>query len=147
MEVILLEDIPKLGDMGEIVSVKPGYARNYLLPQRLALRASTGNVAQLSHQKKMVEARKARKRAEAEQIFGNLNQLSVTLTKKSGEGDRLFGSVTNRDVAAALAANGVEVDAKKILLDNPIKELGIYQVNIKLHADIHADVRVWVVAA
>jgi large subunit ribosomal protein L9 len=147
MQVILLEDIPKLGDMGEVVNVKPGYARNYLLPQKLALLASTGNVAQLQHQRQMVDARKARLRAEAQAVLGKIDQTSVTIPKKAGDGDRLFGSVTNRDIAAALHNAGVEVDSKKILLDEPIKELGIYLVRVKLHADIKTDIRVWVVAA
>ncbi len=147
MQIILLEDIPKLGDMGEIVDVKPGYARNYLIPQKLALRASTGNVSQLTHQKTMIEARKARMRQEAEAILGNLDNISVSVARKTGDGDRLFGSVTTRDISAALAAQGLEVDSKKVLIDNPLKELGIFEIRIKLHADIHATVRVWVVAA
>lgn len=147
MQVILLEDIPKLGDMGAVVNVKPGYARNYLIPQKLALHASNGNVAQLKHQKQMIDARKERMRVAAEDILAKVDGTAIAVAKKSGEGDRLFGSVTNRDIAAALKNQGVDVDSKKILLDNPIKELGIYGVRIKLHADIHAYIRVWVITA
>ncbi len=146
MEVILLEDVNKLGDMGEIVSVKPGYARNYLIPQGLALRASTGNLAQLKHQQQMVEARRIRQRNEALGIQGKLNGVSVTIPKKSGENDKLYGSVTKRDIATALEAQELTINSKKLLMDQPIKELGIYKLTAKLHADVTADIRVWVVA-
>ncbi len=146
MQVILLEDVNKLGDMGQIVDVKPGFARNYLLPQGLALLASTGNVARLNHQRQMIEARRVRERNEALGIQQSVDSVSVTLPKKAGENDKLFGSVTNRDIATALDALGHSVNPKKIQLDNPIKDLGVYDVKIKLHADVHAKVRVWVVA-
>ncbi len=147
MQIILLEDVPKLGDMGAVVDVKPGYACNYLIPQGMALLASTGNVSQLRHQQRMIESRKQRLRVEAEQVLTKVDNISVTVTKKVGENDRLFGSVTNRDIAALVKAAGHEVDSKKILIDGPLKELGIYKVRIKLHADLIATVNVWVVAA
>lgn len=145
MEVILLEDVSKLGDMGELVDVKPGYARNYLIPQKLAVIASTGNRSRFAHQQKMVEARKVKMRKAAEEIFSGLNQLSVTIAKKAGDQDTLFGSVTNRDITAALASSGYEVDHKKIRMDRPLRELGIFEIDVKLHADIVATVKVWVV--
>ena len=148
MQVILLEDVPKLGDMGEIVNVKPGFARNYLLPQKLALQASSGNVAQLTHQRQMIDSRKEKMRAEAEQLQKGLDGVSVTIAKKAGDNtDRLFGSVTNRDIASALESAGHKVDSKKILLENPIKELGIFGVPVKLHTNITASVKVWIVNA
>lgn len=146
MQVILLEDVNKLGDMGDIVDVKPGYARNYLIPQGLALRASTGQVNQLRHQKQMIEARKVRLHNEAQVLRRQLDQLSVTIAKKVGEGDRLYGSVTNRDIAAAMGALGHTVNPKKLMMDGPLRELGIYAIRIKLHSDVVADIRVWVVA-
>jgi large subunit ribosomal protein L9 len=146
MQIILLEDVNKLGDMGDVIDVKPGYARNYLIPQGLALRASTGNVSQLKHQKRTIESRKERLRAEALEILHQVDKVSVTIPKKSGEKDKLFGSVTNRDIATALGHEGHSVNPKKILLDNPIKELGIFKVRVKLHSDIVANVMVWVVA-
>ena len=146
MQIILLEDVNKLGDMGDIVEVKPGYARNYLIPQGLAMRASTGQITQLKHQQAMIEARKVRQRNEAVGLLNDIDGLSVTIPKKSGENDKLFGSVTNRDIATLIAAEGHTVNPKKILLENPIKDLGIYKVTIKLHSDVKAQVRVWVVA-
>lgn len=146
MEVILLEDVNKLGDMGDLVEVKPGYARNYLIPQKLAVRASIENKAMFEHQKKKIEVRKLKMRAQALEIQGQLDQVSVTIAKKAGEGDKLFGSVTSRDIATALAARNIEVNHKKLQLETSIRELGIYDVNIKLHADIVAGIRVWVVA-
>jgi large subunit ribosomal protein L9 len=146
MEIILLEDVNKLGDMGDLVEVKAGYARNYLIPQKLAVRASTGNKALFDHQKSKVEARKLKLRAQALEVQGQLSHVSITIAKKVGESDKLFGSVTSRDIGTALAARGVELNSKKLILDNSLRELGIYNVGIKLHADIHANVRVWVVA-
>ncbi|MBH23827.1 MAG: 50S ribosomal protein L9 [Myxococcales bacterium] len=146
MEVILLEDVSKLGDMGELVDVKPGYARNYLIPQKLAVRASTGNKAQFEHQKKMIDSRKLKMRAAAVEAQGQLENVSITIAKKAGESDKLFGSVTSRDIAATLATEGIEVDHKKVMLEQAIRELGIYDVVLKLHAEIKATVRVWVVA-
>jgi large subunit ribosomal protein L9 len=146
MEIILIEDVPKLGDMGEVVQVKPGFARNYLIPQRLAVRADSRNKSQLNHQRRIIDARRIKLASEAETTRSAIDQISVTLPKRSGDGDKLFGSVTNRDIAAVLRAAGHEVNPKKILLDGPIKELGIFTVHIKLHADIVAGIRVWVVS-
>ncbi|MEL6177811.1 MAG: 50S ribosomal protein L9 [Myxococcota bacterium] len=146
MEVILLEDVPKLGDMGELVDVKPGYARNYLIPQKLAVRASVGNKAQFTHQRQMIESRKHKMRAAALDTQGQLDNVSITIAKKAGDSDKLFGSVTARDISATLGTQGIEVDHKKVMLDQPVRELGIYDVMLKLHSDIKAKVRVWVVA-
>jgi large subunit ribosomal protein L9 len=147
MEVILIEDVAKLGDMGHTVNVKPGYARNYLIPQKLALPASKGNRKQVEHQLQMIEARKKRRAAEAVELQAKVNGAAVTIARKANEEtDKLFGSVGNRDIASALATAGHDVDHKKILIDNPLRELGIYTITIKLHASITAEVKVWVVA-
>ena len=146
MQIILLEDVNKLGDMGDVVDVKPGYGRNYLIPQGLAVRASTGNVAQLKHQKRLIDSRRDRLRAEALELLQHVDKVSVTIPKKSGEKGKLFGSVTNRDIATSLGHEGHNVNPKKIILDGPIKDLGIYKVRVKLHSDVVANVLVWVVA-
>ncbi len=146
MEIVLIEDVPKLGDMGEVVNVKPGFARNYLIPQRLAVRADSRNKSQLEHQRRMIESRRSRLAGEAEELRSHIDQVSVTIPKRSADADKLFGSVTSRDIAAALRSTGTEVSSKKIILDQPIKELGVYTVRVKLHASIVADIRVWVVA-
>jgi large subunit ribosomal protein L9 len=146
MQIILLEDVNKLGDMGDVIDVKPGYGRNYLIPQGLAVRASTGNVAQLKHQKRLIDSRRDRLRAEALELLQQVDKVSVTIPKKSGERGKLFGSVTNRDIATSLGHEGHNVNPKKIVLDGPIKDLGIYKVRVKLHSDVVANVLVWVVA-
>jgi large subunit ribosomal protein L9 len=146
MQIILLEDVNKLGDMGDVIDVKPGYGRNYLIPQGLAVRASTGNVAQLKHQKRLIDSRRDRLRAEALELLQQVDNVSVTIPKKSGERGKLFGSVTNRDIATSLGHEGHNVNPKKIVLDGPIKDLGIYKVRVKLHSDVVANVLVWVVA-
>jgi len=145
MEIILLEDVPKLGDMGEVLNVKPGYARNYLIPQKLAQRASKANKAQFEHQQRMVAARRARLRGEALETHKTLDQISVILPRKAGESDKLYGSVTKRDITAALHDHGHDIDTKKVVLDNPLRELGIYAVRVKLHADVVSTIRVWIV--
>ena len=146
MEIILIEDVPKLGDMGEVVSVKPGYARNYLIPQRLAVRADSRNKTQLDHQRRIIESRRVKLAGEAEALRSKIDQISVTIPKRTADADKIFGSVGSRDIAAALRAEGTEVNSKKIMLEQPIRELGVYTVRIKLHGDIVADVRIWVVA-
>src|SRR6476659_7535796 len=125
MEVILREDVTTLGKAGEMVRVKPGYARNYLLPQGLAFEATEGN----------------KKRIAAE-----LRSVSVTLTGKAGEEGKLFGSMTAQDIAAALAAQGHQVDRRRIELEHPIKALGSHTVGVRVHPEVHAEVRVSVVA-
>ncbi len=146
MEIILIEDVPHLGDMGDVVVVKPGYARNYLIPQKLALRASKGNKAHFEHQRRVIETRKEKLRAAAVELQQAIAGVSVILPRKAGENDKLYGSITKRDITTALAEAGHQVDPKKVILDNPLRELGIYKVMIKLHADVVADVVVWVVA-
>ena len=146
MRVILTQDVQNLGDMGEVVRVSPGYGRNYLVPQGLALPANERNARQFKHQIEQVERKKARLREAALEVVGKLTGTSVTIPRQVGEGDRLFGSVNTRDIEAALEAEGFEIDRRKIQVDKPIRELGVYRVNIKLHSDVRADIHVWVTA-
>lgn len=146
MDVILTEDVPHLGNMGDLVTVKAGYGRNYLIPRGLAVLATRGNKRELAHTMRQIEARRERLRAGAEEVARGLDGLAITIAKQVGEEDRLFGSVTNRDIEASLAALGHEVDRRRIIVKEPIKSLGIYAVPVKLHADVTAEVKVWVCA-
>lgn len=144
MEVILREDIKTLGKAGELVRVKPGYARNFLLPRGLAYEATEGNKKRIAAEGKARSVRMASERVEAEQAAAVLGGLTLALTAKAGEGDRLFGSITAQDIADALAARGHQVDKRKIELEHPIKQLGTHAVSIRLHPEVHAAVTVTV---
>jgi large subunit ribosomal protein L9 len=146
MEVILREDVRSLGRAGELVRVKPGYARNYLLPQGLAYEASEGNKKRIAAETKARQTRLDAERTGAEQQAAALAGLSLTLGGKAGEEGRLFGSITAQDIADALAAAGQPVDRRRIELDQPIKTTGHHTVAVRLHPDVHAEVRVQVVA-
>lgn len=146
MEVILREDIKTLGKAGDLVRVKPGYARNFLLPRGLAFEATEGNKKRIAAEGKARAVRHASERAEAEQAAGVLGGLTLALTAKAGEGDRLFGSITAQDIADALAARGHQIDKRKIELEHPIKTLGTHAVSIRLHPEVHAAVTVTVAA-
>ncbi len=146
MELILRRDVPDLGAAGELVKVKAGYASNYLIPQGLAVRANARNKASLDHELRAIEARIARDRRSAEDAASRLEGLSVTITRLVGEEDRIFGSVTTKDIAEALDAEGITIDRRSILLDGPLKALGVYDVPIKLHRDVNVAIKVWVVA-
>ncbi|MEC7519424.1 MAG: 50S ribosomal protein L9 [Myxococcota bacterium] len=147
MQVVLRDDVENLGRSGELVRVKPGYARNYLLPRGLAAIATHGNVAQIEHEKKAAVARAKKLRASAEERAAELSKVSVEISAQAGENQKLFGSVGSKDIAEALTAKGVEVDRKKIQLDEPIKELGDYDIAIKLGYEVSATIKVKVVAA
>ena len=146
MQVILREDIDKLGSIGDLVKVADGYARNFLVPKNKAIEATPDNLHAMNHAKKMVSdrIRKIKKvaTAEADQLRG----LAVIIKAKTGEEGKLFGSVTSMDIADAVKAKGVEIDKRKIVLDEPIKRLGDYTVSVKMHADILADIKVSVIA-
>lgn len=146
MQVILKEDVNKLGSMGELVNVKPGYARNYLLPQGKAIAADSGKLKQLQHEQRIIEHKKAKLKAAAEEVAKKLASLNLSIAAKVGEQDKLFGSVTAMDIERALAAQGVNIDRKKIVLADAIKALGEYNVTIKLDADVTADIKVTVIA-
>jgi len=145
MEVILREDVQSLGKAGELVKVRPGYARNYLLPQGLAYEATEGNRKRIEAESKARIARAATDRAEAETLAAGLGQVTLTLARKAGEGDRLFGSITTQDIAEGLAKLGHTVDRRRIELGQPIKTLGEHRVTVRLPAEVHAEVRITVV--
>ncbi len=142
MEVILKEDVPKLGHRGEVVKVAEGYGRNYLLPKRLAIEATAQNRAVIEQMKVAAQKRGAREKADAEGLSKQLEGATLSFTRKAGEHDHLFGSVTSVDIADALASQGLTVDRRKMQLDEPIKNLGEFAVTIKLHRDITAQVKV-----
>ncbi|MDA2914231.1 50S ribosomal protein L9 [Acidobacteriia bacterium AH_259_A11_L15] len=145
MEVILREDVPKLGTRGDLVTVKEGYARNYLLPRKLAMPATVGNRKQLEEMKAATARRLAKEKSSAEAVAAQMAELTLTLSAKAGEADRLFGSVTAMDIAEALAAKGFPVDKRRVELGQPIKTLGEYEVPIRLHPEVTATVKVTVV--
>ncbi len=146
MEVILKQDVENLGAAGDLVSVKPGYARNYLIPRGLALRATEGNRRRFEEERRHTQRAEARERERAEELAEKLDGRSLTFTVMAGEEGRLYGSVTNVDIADALEREGLAVDRRLVLLDEPIKELGVYRVPIRLHADVRPEVKIWVVA-
>jgi large subunit ribosomal protein L9 len=146
MEVILREDVKSLGRAGEMVRVKPGYARNYLLPQGLAFEATEGNKKRIAAETKARGVRLQAERADAEKVAASLGAVSLTLTGKAGEEGKLFGSITAQDIAEALGRAGHTVDRRRIELDHPIKTLGEHTVTVRVHPDVNAEVRVSVVA-
>ena len=145
LNVILQRDVANLGDVGEIVAVRPGYARNFLIPQGFALLASKRSVNELEHQKRVTEHRKAKLREESEALAEKLNGLHLTIPVKAGEQDKLFGSVGTRDIARALVEAGHDIHHRAIKLEEPIKQLGQYDVTVRLQADVLTQVKVLVV--
>ncbi|MFY9585344.1 MAG: 50S ribosomal protein L9 [Candidatus Acidiferrales bacterium] len=142
MQIILQEDVEKLGTRGQIVEVAAGYARNFLLPRKLAIAATPGNLKRLEKIRSVLDKRTATEREGAQKQAEVLAAASVTLARKAGENDQLFGSVTAADIAEALAAQGYQVDKRKIELREPIKLIGEYQVTAKLHHDVTATIKV-----
>ena len=142
MKIILLDDVPKLGRRGEVRDVADGYARNYLLPHRLALTATPGNLKNLDSIKARQEQRAVRQRSEAEQMAQAIGALSFAQTRQASDEGRLFGSVGRADIAAFLAQNGIEIEKRRIGLDEPIKALGEFTVPIRLHGDVTASLKV-----
>jgi large subunit ribosomal protein L9 len=142
MKVILKEDIDGLGAIGTVVDVANGYGRNYLLPRELALEANPKNIKYFEHQKKNILAKAKKVKGAAEDVAAKVSALTLRFEVKAGEDDKLFGSVTSKDIADAIATQGREVDRKKILLDEPIKRLGGYDVSVKLYQDVTASVRI-----
>ena len=145
MKVILVEDVPALGKMGELVKVSGGFGRNFLIPQGKAIQATTQNIKILEHQTKQLKDKVDKIKREAEKLAKRIEGVSCTVTKPAGEEEKLFGSVTSMDIAESLRLEGVDVDRKKILLDEPIKTLGIFTIPIKLHHEVTAQLKVWVV--
>jgi large subunit ribosomal protein L9 len=147
MQVILKEEIPNLGQMGELVTVKPGYGRNYLIPKGLAVEATPRNIKRLEHERRNIERRKEKLLAEARSIADRLRDMSITIAKKTTDEDRLYGSVTNREIADVLSSEGINIDRRKIIIDEPIRSLGVFKVKVKLNAELDGEVKVWVVKA
>lgn len=145
MKVILKEDIPKLGTMGETVQVAPGYGRNYLIPQGKAVLATSKNFKELEHQRQLILRKAELIRKDAESFAEKFRGLTLTLARKVGEEDKIYGSVSVSDISQALKEAGVEIERKLIKLDEPIKSLGEFQVPVKVHADVTAEITVQVV--
>ena len=146
MKVILREDVENLGHGGELVDVKPGYGRNYLLPRGLAVAANPKNIREIEHQKAVASAKAAKMKASAEALAKRLSDTPLTLKRKAGEQDKLFGSVTAMDLAEALAQRGLAIDRRSIDLGEPIKTLGDFEVPVKLHHEVVGKVKVKVEA-
>jgi large subunit ribosomal protein L9 len=145
MKVILLENIDKLGKIGEVITVKEGYARNYLIPHNKAKTATPGNMKILESLKKKEASEEAKKLEEARKLGDRISSLSLTISAQAGEEEKLFGSVSNDDIASALAEQDINIDKKDILVEEPIKKLGAYQIIVKIHPEVKANLRVWVV--
>jgi large subunit ribosomal protein L9 len=145
MEIILREDIDKLGQRGQVVKVTAGYARNYLLPRRLAVAATEGNKKIVEQERQAHLRREVKVQSEAQELGKMMGSVEITITQKAGENNQLFGSVTPADIAAALEKQGYSVDRKKIQMDEPIKTLGDFKVAVRLHKDVSVDLPVHVV--
>lgn len=145
MKIILTEDVPKVGKMGQMLQVKDGFARNHLIPKKLAVVANPQNVKSLEHQRSLVDQKKNRLKRDAEELARRIENISCTIAKPAGEEDKLFGAVTAQDVEDSLRDEGITIDRKKVLLEEPIKTLGIYKVPIKLHSEVTANLKIWVV--
>ncbi len=145
MEVILRYDITKLGHAGQAATVSDGYARNYLLPKGLAEKATKENLARIEAELKRRKVAEAKEKESCEALVSKLAEVSVTIPRKAGEDDKLFGSVTNIDIAKALEKEGITIDRRKILVEPPIRDLGVFTVDIALHSEVTATLRVWVV--
>lgn len=142
MEVILLERVEKLGQMGQVVNVRPGFARNYLLPLKKAMRATKANLEHFEKQRAHLEAMNLERRKDAEAIAPKLNGLSVVVIRQAGETGVLYGSVSNRDIADAVTTAGVKIDRSQVAIDQPIKTLGLFPIRIVLHPEVSQNVTV-----
>lgn len=145
MQVILQMDVPNLGRAGDIVNVRDGFGRNFLLPQKKAVIAAPGNVKELEHQKRVVSAKVQKMKKGAEELGVKLAALSLTIAREAAEEEKIFGSVTNKDISDALRNEGFAIDRHDINLDAPIKQLGIFEVPVRLHPEVTGTVKVWVV--
>jgi large subunit ribosomal protein L9 len=141
MKIILKEDVDNLGDMGNVVEVKNGYGRNYLIPRDLAVEANTKNIKQMEHQQKLLQSKIKTAKLEGEELAAKISSISISIDVKSGEEGKLFGSVTSKDIAEAIAAQGVEIDKRKINLQEPIKRLGEYEIAVRVRQDVNATVK------
>lgn len=147
MKVILKEDVENLGTIGTILDVANGYGRNYLIPQNLAIEANPKNIKQFEHQKKSIESKAAKVVKKWEDVASKLSSISVTIAAQAGEEDKLFGSVTSIDIAEEILKQGIEIDKRKIVLEEPIKRLGSYELPVKIYKDVTATVKLEVTKA
>jgi large subunit ribosomal protein L9 len=147
MQVILKQEVANLGDAGDIVKVSAGYGRNFLIPRGLAILATEGSVTQLEHHQRVADAIRRKKLGGARELAERLEGTPVSIRRETADDDKLFGSVTTRDIAEALAEEGVEVERRAIKLDEPIKSIGLFTVPIRLHSEVTANVRVYVIRA
>ena len=145
MKVILKEDVKSIGSMGQIVDVSDGFARNYLVPKGLAVEANVKNMRSLEHEKKVIQEKARKVKNSVQDLANRLANMNVVIKTKAGEEGKLFGSVTTMDIAEQLKNQGIEIDKKKISLDEPIKRLGTYAVNLRLHSEITAQVNIQVI--
>lgn len=145
MQVILRDALDNLGSAGEIVSVKPGYARNYLIPKGLAYEATDANVRRIEREKVKIEQNAAAQLTDARKRAESFEGVSVTFNARAAEEGKLFGSITTADIAEKLGEQGVQVDRKQILLDEPIKSLGVFSVPVRLHTEVRPEIKVWVI--
>jgi large subunit ribosomal protein L9 len=142
MEVILLERIEKLGQMGDVVTVKPGYARNYLLPRKKALRASEASRAVFQEQRAQLEAENIEQRTEAERLAGDMNDMTIIIVRQASDSDQLYGSVTTRDISTGITEAGVTVDRRQVKLSRPIKMVGMHPIRVDLHPEVSVEITV-----
>ena len=147
MDIILTENVKGLGTIGEVVKVKPGYGRNYLVPQGLAVEASDRNINEMEHHKRQLAYKAEKLSKEASDIKARIEAVECSFTHKASDEGKLFGSVTSMEIAEGLAAKGIEIDRRKIILDQPIKDLGVHEVEIKLNAGVNATIKINVLKA
>lgn len=145
MKIILMEDMEKLGKAGDVVTVKEGYARNYLIPKSKAKPLTPGNMKILEALRKKQALAEKKKLEELNALADKISKLSLTISEEAGEEEKLYGSVTNEAISDALKQEGIDIDKRDIILDEPIKKLGVYQVTVKLHPEVKPQLRIWVV--
>ena len=145
IQVVLQQDVDKVGTSGELVKVRPGFARNYLLPRQLAVPATTAQINRLNHEKAVAIAKNEKTKKESREVAAKINALDIKIARPVGEDDKLFGSVTAKEIHAAVEANGIVFDRKKMVLAEPIKALGKYEIPVKLMSDVMATIKVQVV--
>ncbi len=146
MKVILTKDIAKLGNAGDTIKVKDGYARNYLIPKNFAILANEKNVKEIEFNKRMIEKKIQGEYACANELVKKLADIKVRISKKVGEEGKLFGSVTTREIGDAIKAEGLEIDSRNIIIDNPIRKSGVYDIDVKIFREVRGVVKLWVVA-
>ena len=145
MKVILKDDVKNVGNMGQIIDVADGFARNYLVPRGLAVEANTKNIKSLEHEKRIIQEKAKKIKNQAQELSDKLSAVTLVIKAKAGEEGKLFGSVTTMDIAEQLKNEGIEIDKKKVVLDEPIKRIGSYPVQIKLHADVATQINIQVI--